>query len=312
MTRPFDVVVLGGASIDHAVRGPALPSPGTSVEGESFHQGPGGKGANAAVAAARLGARVALVARLGADAEGDAILARLRSEGVDVQAVSRDEGEPTGATVVHVDHEGGKQTMARGGANRRATPAEVRRALASLSEDGRPSLLLVQLELPLAAVEEAIRSASGRGWPVVLDPAPARELPESLFDGLEAVTPNRAEAKAATGMEIEDEASAHRAAHRLLEMGARIAAVDAGSAGKAVAWRGGSVQLPRLPVEVVDTTGAGDAFAAALAVRLAEGAPPGEAARFAHAASALATTALGAQSSLPSQRQVREQLEGGL
>lgn len=300
------IVVVGGASIDYAGGGAELPSAGESVDAGRFHRGPGGKGANAAVAAARLGARVTLVSCVGADAEGDHLVSHLQASGVDTRFVRRDPREPTAATVIQVDARGRKQTLSRAGAVRRLSAGDVESAANVI---GQAHVLLLQLEVPLACVTEAVRLARHAGTRVILDPAPARELPDSLLAAVDLICPNALEAEALTGIPVRDRPSALRAADRLLQRGCATAAVEAGDAGKLVKWTGGEIWLPRLQVEVVDTTGAGDAFAAAIAVRLGEGCALEDAARFANAAAALAVTGFGAQTALPERGAVSSLLQ---
>ncbi|HEU4566223.1 MAG TPA: PfkB family carbohydrate kinase [Gemmatimonadaceae bacterium] len=307
----WDVVVVGGANTDYVIHGPALPSPGGSVQGDRFLRSPGGKGLNQAVAAARLGARIAMVARLGSDARGDAALDTLRREGVDTGCILRDAEAPTGAAVIQVGAEGRKQTMGFAGANARLTTDDVRAAGGVIR---RARVLLVQLETPLACARAAAELAHAAGVLVVLDPAPAAPLPDERLGVAAVVRPNSFEAEVITGVPVRDRASARRAALALLDRGAGAACVQAGEEGDLLVWRAGERWLPRLPVRSVDTTGAGDAFAAAMAVMLAEAKPLTEAAAFGNLAAALATTRLGALPSLPRRSDVlalRDRLAAG-
>jgi ribokinase len=167
--RVWDVVVVGGANTDYLARGPRLPTPGTAVEGDAFYVGPGGKGATQAVAAARLGARVTLLARLGRDEHGEAVLAHLTREGVDTRYIVRDPQVPTGVALLQVDEQGDKQSLSVPGANRHLTVADVQAAEEVLT-DAR--VILGQLEVPLEAVTAAIRFGHATGARIVLDPAP--------------------------------------------------------------------------------------------------------------------------------------------
>ncbi len=301
----FDVVVVGGINTDFLARGPELPRPGDTVEGTDFQEAPGGKGANQAVAAARLGARVALVARVGTDARGDSALLQLGREGVDTSCVVRDAAAPTGAAVIAVDERGEKQILAVPGANHRLTEGGVAAAETVILG---ARVLLLQLEVPVEVVLAAARVARTGGARIVLDPAPPRPLPEAIFPLLDVIRPNAGEARALTGVAVADRESARAAARELLARGVGAAAVQAGDAGDLVVWGGGECWLPRLPVRSVDATGAGDAFAAALAVALAGAQSLEQAARFANAAAALATTRLGAQAGLPQRVEVERLL----
>ena len=292
----IDVAVVGKANIDYLVRGPRLPVPGQSVNGDAFQEAPGGKGANQAVGAARLGARVALVARVGRDARGDAVLASLHDEGVDTRQVTRDPLEATGVALCQVGASGEKQILSAAGANARLTAGCVREA-AEVLRSAR--VVLCQLGVPLEAVAEAVRIGREAGARVVLDPGPPAPLPDSIIACLDVIRPNTSEAQILTGIRVCDRDSARAAARDLLRRGARAAAVQAGEHGDVLMWGDREVWLPRFTVVRVDATGAGDAFASALSVCLAEGKELEEAGHFASACAALATTVLGAQASLP-------------
>jgi ribokinase len=308
MTRvvEWDVVVVGGANTDYLVRGPELPAPGQTVEGDEFQVGPGGKGANQAVAVARLGARVAFVARMGDDAWGEELLAQLAGEGVDVRHVLRGPGAPTGVALIMVDRNGRKQILTAPGANRHLTVADVEAATAI--REAR--VVLSQLEVPLETVAAALRLAREAGAKVVLDPAPAIPLPDEVLRLVDLVRANSSEAEVLTGVKVRDRASARQAAEQLLKREAGAAVVQAGDEGNLLVWPGGECWTANVPVEAVDATGAGDAHAAALAVMLAEGRPLEEAGPFANAAAALATTKVGAQAGLPRRDAVLKLLAG--
>jgi ribokinase len=292
----YDVVVVGKANVDYLARGPRLPCSGEGVNGDAFQEGCGGKGANQAVGAARLGAAVALVARVGEDSRGAAVLSALAAEGVDVRHVSRDRASHTGVALCHVDAQGHKQILSAVGANARLDAACVREASEAL---GAARVVLTQLGVPFDAFAEAVRIGRAAGARVVLDPAPGLPLRDEVLAQLDLIRPNAIEAEALTGIEVRDRESAREAARQLVRRGARAAAVQAGGEGDVLLWGDGECWLPRFEVPRVDVTGAGDAFASAIAVCLAEGRPLPEAGRFASASAALATTALGAQASLP-------------
>lgn len=291
----FDVVVIGGANTDFLVRGPQLPKPNSTVEGEAFQQAPGGKGANQAVAAARLGARVALLARVGADERGRTLLAQLAEEQVDTRAIVRDGTEPTGVALVMVDEAGNKQIMTAPGANRGLTAAEIA-AASELIASARVALF--QLEIPLDAVAAGVQLARAAGAQVILDTAPPRALSEGLLRDLHVIRSNAAEAELLTGVHILDQRSAGKAASILTGRGAGSALVGA-PGGDLLATSDEQLWFPHFPVQTVDATGAGDSLVAALAVRLARGDTLFSATRFASAAAALATTRIGAQAGLP-------------
>jgi ribokinase len=305
--RRWDIVVVGGANWDFLVRGPKLPAPGGTVSGDDFQEAPGGKGANQAVAAARLGARVALVARVGTDAYGTRILERLRAEGVGVDRVARDDHASTGIALIQVGGDGEKQILTAPGANTRLSIADVD---ASRSIMERAAVLLVQLEPPVQVVDASVRIAHEAGARVVLDPAPppAAPLTDALLRHVDLVRPNSEEAAALTGVRVHDRDSARVAANALVDRGIHTAVVQAGSSGDLMVWHAADGRrecwLPHFDVRSIDATGAGDAFAAALAVMLAERRPLADAGRFASAAAALTTTRLGAQAALPTRDDV--------
>jgi ribokinase len=296
--------VVGGINTDFLVQGHRLPAPGDSVQGHLFLESLGGKGANGAVGAARLGARVALVGRVGMDARGLALLEQLEGEGVDIGAVARDPTAMTGVALEMVDEGGQRQSLAAPGANLCLKPSDIMSAEERISA---AQVLLVQLEVPLEAVSAAVHHARAAGTRVVLDPAPAMSLPEDLLEAVHVIRPNAEEAEALTGVEVRDRDSARRAAENLLRRGVG-GAVVASPDGSLVLSSEGELWLPDLSLERADTTGAGDAFCAALAVALAEGRSLAEAARFAHEASALATMRLGALAGLPMRDQVESRL----
>jgi ribokinase len=291
-----DIVVLGGANYDYLARGRKLPAPGATEQGDLIDDAPGGKGANQAIGAARLGARVAFIGRVGRDDRGDRVLASFQRERVDTTHVIRDSEAPTGVALVQVDGTGQKQILAVPGANSKVTAADVRGASEVIRH---AKVLLLQLEVPLEAVCLAATLAREAGAKVLLDPAPPIPLPDELLRLIDAIKPNSAEAGVLTGIQVKDRESARAASAQLLARGVRAVAVAAGGEGTLVSWKGGEEWLPRLPVESVDATGAGDAFAAALGVVMAEDKTFSEATAFANAAAALATTVVGAQAAMP-------------
>ena len=302
----FDVVVIGGANTDFLVKGGALPKPDTTVQGERFLEGPGGKGANQAVASARLGARTAFVGKLGSDARGDALLETLNSESVDTRFVTRDKRAPTGVALVAVDEKGHPQIITAPGANSRLT---VREVLEASEHVANARVVLLQLEIPPEAIEVAMRLARAAGARVVMDPSPPRELPEDVLKELHVICPDAAEAQVLTGIAVTDRASARRAADNLLRRGVAAALIGA-PGGNLLVTPEGDCWFPNLRVSVVDTTGASDALVAALAACIARGEMLPDAARFATAAAALKTTRLGAQAGMPSRREVERMLCG--
>jgi ribokinase len=290
------IVVLGSLNVDFVAPVPVLPGPGETVLGGDLGTFAGGKGANQAVAAARLGGRVAMVGRVGADAHGELLVRRLEQDGVDAGGVLRDPEAPTGAALIMVAAGGENVIAVAPGANARVDAADVRRAMETVDEGG---LLLLQLEIPLPAVGQAALEAGRAGRRVLLNAAPAARLDLALLENVEAVVANEVEAAALLGRGVGSPAGALEAAAALAAAGPRLAVVTLGAAGAAVHTAGRSWRAQPFPVEAVDTTAAGDAFAGALAAGLAAGVGDEAAVRLASAAGAATATRAGAQDSLP-------------
>ena len=296
----FDVVVVGSVNTDYTITGPRLPTPGATVAGSAFRSDPGGKGANQAVAAVRLGARAALLARVGKDDRGAFAVQQLQLAGVDTGAISSDPQAMTGAALVMLAESGEKQILTAPGANRELSPADVSNAGTLLA---RARVVLLQLEIPMATVEAAARLGRAAGARVVLDAGPAAPLTEELLRDVHVIRVNSEEAEVLTGVRVEDAASARRAAKNLLRRGAGAACV-ATPGGNLLVTPENELWLPHIAVRAVDATGAGDALSAALALALAQGQPLDEAVRLGHAAAALKTTKPGAQAGMPLRAEV--------
>lgn len=280
-------VVVGSLNMDLVLGVPALPSPGQTLLSRSRDRSPGGKGANQAVALGRLGARVAMVGAVGDDPDGADLVAALEAAGVSTGHVARRSGDQTGLAVVCVTPDGDNAIVVASGANATVGPGEVAAAAPALAGAG---LLLLQLEIPPETVLAAARAGREAGALVVLNAAPARELPAGLLGEVDVLVVNAGEAA-----ELAGDGDPRDAATRLLGQGPATVVVTLGGEGCLVAKDRGMARLPADPVQVVDTTGAGDCFAAALGFGLAEGRDSRAAARFATAAAALAVTRPGAQ-----------------
>lgn len=295
---PARIVVIGSVNSDLVVRGPRIPLPGETVTGGTFLRAEGGKGANQAVAAARAGADVTFVARVGADELGQVAVAGLADEGIDVRHVRQDPDLSTGVALIMVDEAGENAISVAPGANARLSVDDVEAARADIES---ADVLLAQLEIPLAAVERAAAIASAAGVTVILNPAPARPLPDSLMAVVDVLTPNEGEAAYLSGA-----ARPAAAASKFLDLGVTNVVVTLGATGALIVNEDRESSVPGFPVAAVDTTSAGDAFSGYLAVSIAEGLDLARAVRRACAAGALATTVHGARPSLP----VREKVDG--
>jgi ribokinase len=291
------IVVVGSSNTDLIVRAPRLPAAGETVLGGDLATAAGGKGANQAVAAARLGARVTLVARVGADDYGRAALAQFQREGLDARFAATDAEAPSGVALIVVGPDGQNQIAVAPGANNRLTPADVEAARPAFEQS---HVLLLQLESPLETVLAAARSGRACGLTVILNPAPAQTLPDELYSLVDLLTPNEREAAQLSGEDTPEAAAAV-----LLQRGAANVIVTRGEAGAMLATRQGMERIPGYRVQAVDATAAGDAFIGALAVGLARGERLPAAIRFAHAAAALSVTRSGAQPSLPTAEEVQ-------
>ncbi|MCS6888413.1 MAG: ribokinase [Chloroflexus sp.] len=296
------IIVVGSLNMDLVVRAPRHPQPGETLIGSDFQTFPGGKGANQAVAAARLGARVRMIGRVGVDAFGETLLAAAQHDGVDTTFVQRDPDAPTGVALITLDAQGQNTIVVAPGANMRVSEADVERAEAIFAG---ADALLMPLECPLTAVMAATRLARKHGVKVILNPAPAQPLPIDLLAQLDYLVPNQPELQTLA----EGETDVAKATEYVRRQGVKSVVVTQGEAGAMLVSDDHTTQVPAFHVPVVDTVAAGDAFVAAFCVALAEGKTPLEAVRWGNAAGALTVTRSGAQPSLPSRMEVVRLLE---
>jgi ribokinase len=294
------VVVFGSINMDLVVRTPRLPAPGETLTGHTFFTAPGGKGANQAVACARLGVPTRMVGRVGDDLFGEQLRASLRSFGVQDDGVLTTPG-PSGVALIAVDDTAENTIVIVPGANGAVSIADIPRLERAL--DGARALLL-QLEVPIETVVAAARAAHTRGVTVILDPAPALPLPDELYALADIITPNEHEATTLTGIAVHDDQGAIAAARALIARGARRVALKLGARGALTADAEGEQFWSPFTVTPVDTVAAGDAFNGGLAVALSEGRSFNEAIRWGLAAGALSVTRHGAQPSMPERNEV--------
>ncbi len=293
---PLPVLVIGSSNTDMVVRSDRLPARGETVIGGTFLMNPGGKGANQAVAAARLGGHVTFVTKVGGDLFGKQTLQHLAGENIDTSFVFTDDDHPSGVALIGVDGDGENIIIVAPGSNHYLDEAEVVSALNSVSGQ---AIVLLQLEIALTTVSHAIREASARNMKVILNPAPAQMIAPDLLGKLFLITPNESEAALLTGVNIKDDKSITTAANKLHELEIPNVMITLGKRGVYVS--GDSVRkfIPSPPAQAIDTTAAGDCFNGAVAVALATGSSLANAAEFGCAAASLSVTRMGAQASMP-------------
>lgn len=304
------IAVFGSLNLDLVVRSPRLPLAGETVLGTDFTQVPGGKGANQAVAAARLGTPTRLVGRVGQDDFGSRLVAAVQAAGVETEGIERDSTTTTGVAAIAVAANGENHILVVPGANGNVEGGDVSRLHLALTP---PRYLLMQLEIPLAAVMAAAQAAQAAGVTVILDPAPAPlEFPAPLYGWVDVLTPNQGEAAQLVGHGVDTVEAAIAAARTLQQRGTGTVIITLGALG-CVAVQGETVwQVPSFAVEVVDTVAAGDAFNGALAVALGEGKSLESSLTWASAAAALTVTQPGAQPALPTRSALDSFLAGHL
>ena len=296
------IVVLGGINMGLITKSSRLPMPGETLRGERFHSSSGGKGATQAVAAARLGARVRMVGKVGNDLFGPVLVDALLNDNIEVSGISVDTDNASGIGVIILDADGQNHVLATYGANLLCDDEQVRVVEESLHD---VDTLMLQMEIPFEVSMKAARAAKRCGIRVLLDPAPAADIPLEAYPYIDVISPNQNEAGFHTGIAVTNVQSATAAAAVLLERGVSVAIIKMGELGTYFASSDGSGFVPPFSVKVVDTTSAGDAFHGALAVALSEGKQLEDAVRFGAAAGALAVTMPGVQDSMPVRAKVR-------
>lgn len=295
------LVVLGSINADHILNIEHFPRPGETVLGQQYKVAFGGKGANQAVAAGRSGADISFIACVGQDDIGERICQQLSSDNIDTQAIGVIEGQTTGVALIFVNQDGENVIGISAGANAAVTPDYLSRHQ-KLIENA--DALLMQLESPLETVIAAAKLARQHNTQVILNPAPASELPDELLSNIDVITPNETEAEKLTGIAVKDDISAQRAAEILHQKGIKTVLITLGSRGVWLSQNQQGKTIPGFKVKAVDTIAAGDTFNGALVTALLEGVEIHAAVRFAHAAAAIAVTREGAQPSVPWRKEI--------
>lgn len=290
------LVVIGSSNTDMVIQSERIPKAGETIIGGTFFMNPGGKGANQAVAAARLGGDVTFVANVGDDIFGKQAIDLYAKDGIHTVHIHLDNSSPTGVALITVDAKGENSIVVASGANGRLTIDHIQSATAAIKSS---QYILLQLEIPLPVVDFACSLAKEHGVKIILNPAPAQPLGDSLLKNISIITPNESEAELLTGIAVTDVATARRAAHSLLDRGVTTCIITMGKSGAFVCQRDTEFNVSAPSVTAVDTTAAGDVFNGALAVALSEGMTLKPAVDFACRAAAISVTRLGAQASAP-------------
>ena len=292
----MSVISFGSINMDLVVRTPRFANPGETIVGLDFYTAPGGKGANQAVAAGRLGVDVLMVGRVGDDFFGKNLLKNLQENNVDIKEIKIDNSVPTGTALITVDNHAENKIIIIPGANGGVSLSDIDNLTPFLN---KANILMLQLEVPLETVVSAAKKANDSGAKVLLDPAPARKLPDELLQVSDFITPNETEAQILTGIKINEYSDAKKAADILLEKGVQAVIVKMSSKGSYYYDGSKEIIFHAYDVDAIDTVAAGDAFNGAFAVAYSEGKPIEEILQWANACGALSTTKPGAQPSMP-------------
>lgn len=295
------VLVVGSSNTDMVIKAEHLPAPGETILGGTFFMNPGGKGANQAVAAARLGGNVTFICKTGNDVFGKQCVQLFEEEGINTSYLLSDSKNPSGVALITIDKDAENCIVVASGANATFSAVDIQKAQSIIEE---ANIVLMQLEIPLETVEYVAKNAAIKGVKVVLNPAPARELSDELLRNISIITPNKTEAEMLSGIKVVDMESARKAAQIICDKGVKTVIITLGKNGAQVLHEGEFTHVPALNVDAVDTTAAGDVFNGALVVALSENKNILEAVQFACSASAISVTRLGAQSSAPYKREI--------
>lgn len=299
--KKHTILVVGSSNTDMVIKTDHLPMPGETVLGGAFFMNPGGKGANQAVAIARLRGQVSFICKTGSDVFGHQSQQLFEEEGIDTSFIFSDSKNPSGVALITVDEHAENCIVVASGANANLSPADLAKAEEAID---KADFILMQLEIPIETVEFVAEMAWKKNKKVILNPAPAQKLSSSLLQHLYMITPNETEAEIISGVKVTNEASALKAAERMVEMGVKCVIITLGSKGAFIYHNSMSSLVPALNVKAVDTTAAGDVFNGALTTALAEERDLEDAVRFACKAAAIAVTRVGAQSSAPYRNEV--------
>jgi ribokinase len=297
------VLVIGSANMDMVVGCDRFPQPGETILARDFGMFPGGKGANQAVAAAKIGGHVQFIGKMGSDPFHDGLVASLQREGVQLDGLFVDEVTPTGVALITVDGKGENEIVVASGSNMKLTPADLDAQEALFAE---ASVVLVQLEIPVDTVQRAVELGRKHGATVILNPAPARLLPQELLRSVDYLTPNETEVAQLAGLSPDGLPTSEDSARALVARGVRNVVVTLGEQGALLVSEDGAQRYPACRVRAVDTTAGGDAFNGALAFGLAGGRSPAEAIQLANAVAGYAVTHRGAQPSMPDRGALQE------
>jgi len=295
------IIVIGSCNTDMVIKSERLPVPGETVIGGTFMMNPGGKGANQAVAAARLGGNVTFIAKTGNDLFGKQSLELFKREGINTEYIFSDSKNPSGVALISVDASGENCIVVAPGANAALCPSDISKAREEIESS---DLLLMQLEIPMETVEYAAEIANNKGVKVILNPAPAQFLSSKLLKSLYMITPNKNETEMLSGIKVTDWESAKKAANVISEKGVKIVVITLGSKGALIKEDNQFYEIEAVPVEAVDTTAAGDTFCGSLCVGLSEGMTIPDSVSFACKAAAISVTRMGAQSSIPYKKEL--------
>ncbi len=300
-----NIVVIGSSNVDMVIKGERIPKPGETIIGGNFHKAAGGKGANQAVAAARAGSNVTFIASVGDDIFGREAVERFKKDGINVDHIKIDPDHPSGMALILVDDKGENSIAVASGANMSLDEYDLKDAHDCIKDS---QVVLMQLETPIRTIEAAATMAEKAGKQIILNPAPAQPLSDNLLRKISILTPNESEAELLSGIKVENEDDAHRAAEVLIQKGVRVVMITMGKRGVLLHTKTESKMIPAFEVTAVDTTAAGDTFNGSLAVAIAEGKSIEDAIKFASAAGAISVTRMGAQPSAPRRNEIESMM----